>query len=87
MNSCKTGAWFFAISPNIGGSKYFHHKCGGFFGINLMSTAFVLEGYQEVTLPIRLSLLLSPSPSLPDLSLIPSLSLNQRAEQKENVSG
>jgi hypothetical protein len=25
--------WFFVISPNTDGSKYFPRKCGGFFGI------------------------------------------------------
>jgi hypothetical protein len=28
--------WFFAISPDTGGSKYFTRKCGGFLELTLL---------------------------------------------------
>jgi hypothetical protein len=36
-NEFAQNRWFFAISPNSGGSKYFPHKCGGYLELTLSS--------------------------------------------------
>jgi hypothetical protein len=43
-NESPQNRWIFAILPNTGGSKYFSHKCGGFFELTPLE---VVEAVQN----------------------------------------